>query len=181
LEIQLQRKEERMRTVMFVLSITILLLLGGDTLRDVVAEGTTDKIIFLHLRFENETIILDSLRVRPGTLKERSITSGERGDGWIHYVMRSEDDSRIGEGILKDPRLKFRSLEYEDPRNPGALMKIHVREEPFRFLLRIPYTENLSHVEFFKSSLESSTNRRSRNTIEEKIMSRIQINLEDAK
>ena len=170
-----------MRTATSVFSITILLLIGGAILGDVVAEGANDKIIFLHLRLENETIVLDSVKVRPGTLKVRSVPSNKRGDGWIHYVMRSEDDSRIGEGILKDPRLKFRGLEYEDPRNPGALMKIDVTEEPFRFLLRIPYTENLSRVEFFKGSLESSPTRRDGNTIEGKIMSRIEINLEDAK
>ena len=108
-----------MRYIIMSLSI-IILLVAGYTFEEVFAKEKDDKIVFLNLSMVNESLTLDMVKIRPGTLKQRSANNQSLR---FKYVMLSHDGDRIGEGAFKDPKLNARRLEYEDPQIPGRIQK----------------------------------------------------------
>ena len=166
-----------MKYIIMSLSIIILLVVGY-AFEEVFAKEKDDKIVFLSLTMVNESFTLDMVKIRPGTLKERSANNQSL---WFKYVMLSHDGDRIGEGSFKDPRLNAKRLEYEDPQIPGKIKKLHIQEDTLRFVLRIPYHPDLAQVDLFKMSTGLKTRTRDEETHEATKIASIQINLEDAK
>ncbi|UCE17360.1 MAG: hypothetical protein JSV84_10700 [Gemmatimonadota bacterium] len=166
-----------MKTTVFLLIVGILFLAVGLP-GDVSAKGQEKKIVFLNLTMEDDGFTLEKIYIRPGSLKEKSLKN--RGSQFT-YVMLSRDGDLIGEGAFKDPRVNARRLEYEDPHVPGAIRKIHVLEETRRFVLRLPYHEDLARVDLFKTPTGSKARVQDEETVDRVKIGSIQINLEDAK
>lgn len=110
------------------------------------------KILFLHLRMQDDTIKLVGSNVRSGVLKQaRDLDK----IGRMEYEFRSSAGLLLWKGIMDDPTI--RRYEFEDPMKPGQLTVKQVRLKDVEFTLRAPFKEEMHRVEFYRTTLARSS------------------------
>ena len=103
------------------------------------------KILFLHLQMRNDSITILQSDVRPGILKHAQDTTTANG---IEYQCRSSVGTLLFGGAIEDPSV--RRYEYEDSTQPGTLRLKVVKLPSVVFTLRIPFSEDIHHIEFYR-------------------------------
>ena len=125
-----------------ILAFVFLLLAGGRT-----ADAQTNPqpyILFLHLKVTRQAVSLVESNLRPGLLKPglEADTTG------LSYELVSEAGTALWKGSMADPNL--RHLEYEDPANPGKLLRKSVQLDEAEFTLRVPFHQAARRINFFR-------------------------------
>ncbi len=103
------------------------------------------KILFLHLKMSQGIVHSLGSSVRQGTVKVPRVVTGSPGIG---IVAISSNGDRIFKGSIGDPSI--RRYEYEDPHNPAHLISRQVALDDVEFTVRVPYSTDLSRVEFYR-------------------------------
>ncbi len=153
-----------------LLTLVFLLFINYDA----HTQTRNDGILFLFLRMEKNSIALDSTKVSSGKIKDHRSKSVK--EGWLRYEWVAKDGRKIGESALPDPRLTTTRLEYEDPEVPGTIKTVAVAQDTVRFVLRIPFDEEVAQVSFYQPLSPAGKTQRQ----EEKIGS-ISIKMEEFK
>jgi len=110
------------------------------------------KILFLHLRIQDDTIKLIGSNIRFGVSKR--VRDLEIFNG-IEYEFRSSDGLLLWNGFLEDPSI--RRYEFEDSMKPGQIKTKEVRLKDVEFTLRVPFKKGMNHVEFYRSGVAKSS------------------------
>lgn len=122
--------------------------------RDLSAQESETKIIFLNLVWEKGNIVLIDTAIRTGRVKQ-SKNERIRKDALV-YELISDRNVKIGDGLFSNPSIEH--LEYTDLENPEKIKLVVTKLDTATFTLRLPYTQNLARVDFFvlKSSIQQS-------------------------
>jgi len=129
-----------------VLSLAILSLFLLSLYALAAAEKNQSKILFLHLKFKDNTITLVKTTIRPGVVKPML---PPKDSDFLYYEVSSSSGVLLWKGGIKDP--SFVRYEYEDPDQPGKLKVKEIKLEEAEFTLRIPYNPEFQLIEFYKS------------------------------
>jgi hypothetical protein len=108
-------------------------------------ESDAAGIVFLRLHIDKDSISLIESIVVPGALKQPRAGSSYRD---IYYEIESKTGSIIASGTVDDPL--FRSVEYEDPDNPGTLKTKLIELSEADFVLRLNYKDDIEFVSFYR-------------------------------
>ena len=103
------------------------------------------RILFLHLKMSRGAVSYLGSSVRQGTLK---ISRNGQGGAEIDCAVISTKGEVVFSDALQDPSI--RRYEYEDPLNPGRLMSRQVILDDVEFTVRIPYSDDIRRVEFYR-------------------------------
>ncbi len=115
---------------------------------DVVAQGG---VVFLRLEVSADSVALVQATVSEGSFKQPRIPDTTRA---IQYRVMLDDGTEWTVGSRDDARI--RRYEYEDPDNPGHLRSVMVTLDTAPLIIRVPYHEKLSHVEFYRKPVLES-------------------------
>lgn len=125
-----------------LISVTLLLLAVLEV--STACHAGKGRIAFVHLRVENEVLVLDDIKVVEGNMKyPRRLNLVE---GHLYFEVLDVSGKRLFEGTVSDP--SSRRLEYAD--EDGALHSTTVViEDPF-ISIRIPFDETAKTVKFYR-------------------------------
>jgi hypothetical protein len=133
--------------VKFILPKSILIsiaILGLTSLKADLGHAQ-NKILFLRLRFHNNSITLVQSNVRPGVLKQ---SADFLKSGGIEYQCQTAAGQLLLSSLMNDPSIQ--RYEFEDPEHPRTLRMKEVKLTDVEFTLRIPFKEDIRRVEFFR-------------------------------
>lgn len=135
------------RNIVFIISLGVLSSYPFQ--RDTVAYGQDSKILFLNLRWENDSITLRNFKVSPGRLKVKKFDNPNFD--FIIYEMFSSKNKKLGEGSFSNPT--YLRYEHEDPANPGKIKSFQKKLDKVNFTLRVPFVDDLNRVDFYRGKI----------------------------
>lgn len=147
-----------MRILIFRSTLSLIVITGLIPF-EAVRVHAQDKILFLRLQMQNDSITIVQSNIRAGVLKPVRDTGKAGG---IEYQCRSSLGSLLSDGVIDDPSI--RRYEFEDPAQPGKLRFKVAKLKDVRFTLRIPFKEEISHIEFYRIG-SAGTNSRLQNGV----------------
>ena len=142
-----------MKSILWVVTIVGLISLDANI------AYAQQKILFLHLRMQDDTIKLVGSNVRSGISKQARDLETITG---IEYEFRSSSGLLLWNGVLEDPSI--RRYEFEDSMKSGQITTKEVRLKDVEFTLRVPFKKGMSHVEFYRRGFEKSSSGMHKNT-----------------
>jgi hypothetical protein len=124
-------------------------------------EQTNDspRILFLLLKFKNNSVSLVESSVQPGYLKPRPVEDIPDG---IHFDLISADGQALWRGVIENP--SRRVVEFEEPPRSGKLKRKIIPVTEAEFTVRVPARADVRRIEFYtlqKSEPESKGARKS--------------------
>ncbi len=135
-----------LKSILWWTATIVLISLHADSVH------AQQKILFLHLRMQDDTINLIGSNVRSGVLKRARNLEKITG---IEYEFRSSTGLLLWKGVLDDPSI--RRYEFEDLMKPGQITTKEVRLKDVEFTLRVPFKKGMNHVEFYRSGFSKSS------------------------
>lgn len=115
----------------------------------IVIGGNENKIIFLNLRCENNSITLNNVKTRTGKLKIKK--SKYINSNVIVYEIYSSSHQKIGEGNFKNPL--YTRYEYGSSEKHGDIKSYQQKLDVANFTLRIPFREDIDMVAFYNGTI----------------------------
>ena len=122
------------------LFLVALFVLGTSA----VCHAGKGRIAFVHVKVENEVLVLDGIKVVEGNMKHpRRLNLVE---GHLYFEVLDISGKRLFEGTVPDP--SSRRLEYAD--EDGTLHSTTVEVESPFISIRIPFDEAAKTVKFYR-------------------------------
>lgn len=125
------------------LSLLLLLaLVGPPALSQHALSAEGHQIVYLNLTMVDGVVQLDQVSILPGKLKvPKSLTLVP---GRILFTVLAEDQSRVYEGVVRDPS----NIRYEFVDHDGQLKSKWVTSDSVSFSVRMPYHESIRSARF---------------------------------
>ncbi len=125
------------------LLLLILVLLCLNFVKNTVSQST-DKIVYLNLKYVSEKVSLAKLKIVKGKLKKpkKIMLTNDH----IYYSVLDSQDEVLFEGQILDPSKKI--YEYED--RQGQMRTKVVAMDSVNFFVRVPYHPSVYKMNFQK-------------------------------